>query len=155
MYHRSCFSSLLLKKFSLSPIPFIYARIYCTNCTENIYTWCTLRIYQRQNENLDLVIIYGRCCWEGQKGDQEGKRKRVKYIALLHFDQKVISPRKKCLVLSCLLLFQHCFICRPLRFNRVGGCWDRTVVTLALAVRSSGHLARSRIQNWFHCPAGL
>ncbi len=27
---------------------------------------------------------------------------------------------------SFLNFIQHCFICRPLRFHCVGGCWDRT-----------------------------
>ncbi len=26
---------------------------------------------------------------------------------------------------------QHCFVCRPLRFHCVGGCWARTVATTA------------------------
>jgi hypothetical protein len=34
-----------------------------------------------------------------------------------------------------------------LRFYCVGGCWDRTVATSALAVRRSNQLARSNIQS--------
>ncbi len=45
-----------------------------------------------------------------------------------------------------LYFIQHCFICRPLSFHCVGGCWDQKAATSALAVRRSYHSARSHSQ---------
>ncbi len=86
---------------------------------------------------------------EGQKRDQEGKRKKGKIYCIIAFWSKGDNTKEKMLSFELFTTFSTLLHLPPLRFNRVGGCWDRTVATLALAVRRSNHSTRSHPKNLF------